>query len=254
MRSIFPRYKLFILVVLFVSIFTVGVSEEIVLQDFDAFVWKMTEPVPVEANSAYTIYAWRVPESVGMEPVNEYLTQLCDKYHLTELSVNEGDHTIVTAYAVLGSDGPGFRVKVGNETVKGCHIMTVLKTDAQPPFIGSLYLYVCRGIVIGDLKEHTLLLPSPSPAPTAVPQSEPEPTVYSLPTDKAGTICSHCGGKGVRKCLTCDGKGYIEIRGRVPDYTGTGSGGSYVERKPCSNLFCENGWVKCFFCDGSGTE
>lgn len=53
--------------------------------------------------------------------------------------------------------------------------------------------------------------------------------------------------------MTCDGKGYLEIRVTVPNYSGTpGGGGTKTERKNCSNARCKNGQVNCSFCGGTG--
>lgn len=61
------------------------------------------------------------------------------------------------------------------------------------------------------------------------------------------TICGYCGGRGYQICNQCDGDGWMETSGHVPDWDGDGNT-YYEDRKPCTNIRCEGGKKYCPYC------
>lgn len=241
-----------------------GAESAVILPDFAPFVWQLTASAAAEQNSAYSVYSWQVPPAVGLQAVQEYIALLQNAYGLEELALaaddTSGDFT--AAYAVPACAETGFRTAVGAQAVKGCHVLALWQHNLLQSGAGTLYLYVSRGIALADTAERTRALPSPTPVPTPTPTPIPTPapvatptpkyTAAPLPTARPQTTCPVCNGKKTRDCKTCDGKGYMEILVRVAGYNGVGSDTYETVQKPCSNLFCHNGQVDCWRCNGTG--
>ena len=228
------------------------------LPSFYSFVWGYIPSAQVQKNASYTIYAWDVSPNVGKTAVLEYMDVLVSQYSAAELARAEdeaiGDITV--GYSIPACAEKGFRTTVGDQAIRGCHVLLIWKSNLAVSGGGTLYLYLNRGVDLADTGVHSAILPTPTPRPTPAPMPKPQPTPVSTydpnpwPTATKGK-CTYCNGKGTRDCLTCDGKGYVEYSGYVPNYGG-GGGGSYHERKDCPNIFCNNGQVDCPFCGGTG--
>lgn len=234
------------------------------LPSFPEFVWQMVPEAGMQSNASYTVYTWEVPAEVGEEPVREYLAMMCEAYGLKKLSASEDGADWMIACAMPACAELGFRVRIGTETVKGCHVLAVWRSSPLREAVGTLALYLNRGIGLTAASNRSAVLPSPTP--TSTPTPTPDPTVTPAPTPTPSpdptskkplpvpdpiqkTKCDRCGGSGKRDCRTCDGKGYLEVWVDTPEYSGIGTGFTGMVQIDCSNLFCQGGKVDCEYCN-----
>lgn len=236
-------------------------EEAVTIPDFLVFTYKLVSLKSEESNSSYSVYAWEVPAEIGKAPAAEYLQLLIKQYDLQLLGSTEDreEGTECLGYSMPACKEQGFGTQIGEKTVKGCHVLWLWQSDLVHAGAGTVYLYLSRGIALEDTGARTALLSAPTPTPT--PRSTPKPSAQTsgqtarpapAVTPAPQSVCPECRGRGTRNCNTCDGKGYIEIRIRTPGYGGVGTGTRTTETKPCSNIFCHNGQVECWFCNGTG--
>ena len=236
-------------------------EEAVTIPDFLVFTYKLVSLKSEESNSSYSVYAWEVPAEIGKAPAAEYLQLLIKQYDLQLLGSTEDreEGTECLGYSMPACKEQGFGTQIGEKTVKGCHVLWLWQSDLVHAGAGTVYLYLSRGIALEDTGARTALLSAPTPTPT--PRSTPKPSAQTSSqtarpapavTPAPQSVCPECRGRGTRNCNTCDGKGYIEIRIRTPGYGGVGTGTRTTETKPCSNIFCHNGQVECWFCNGTG--
>lgn len=261
-----------LLVLVMLMIPVSALQEATVLPDFSAYVWHLVPDADIQENASYSVYSWRVPADIAENALPEYLGILMEYYHLEELAKEENPSgtLLMAAFSLPGCESLGFRTSVGTQAVKGIHVLWVWKPDPVQQGAGTLFLYAAGGIGFSDTSNRTRTIASPTPAPTPEPTPEPTPAPTAepgnsqrnvpdnpsayLPYTAPKSVCTFCNGKGYRDCLTCGGDGYMEIRVSVPNYTGVSGSTSTIEKKPCSNLFCEGGRVKCWYCDGTGEK
>ncbi len=238
-------------------------EEAVTIPDFLVFTYKLVSLKSEESNSSYSVYAWEVPAEIGKAPAAEYLQLLIKQYDLQLLGSTEDreEGTECLGYSMPACKEQGFGTQIGEKTVKGCHVLWLWQSDLVHAGAGTVYLYLSRGIALEDTGARTALLSAPTPTPTPTPRSTPKPSAQTsgqtarpapAVTPAPQSVCPECRGRGTRNCNTCDGKGYIEIRIRTPGYGGVGTGTRTTETKPCSNIFCHNGQVECWFCNGTG--
>lgn len=266
MRTFLKRSFLLLLIIMTVG---VAAAEIVDLPAFHSFVWGYIPVAHKEENASYTVYTWKVTPDIGRETILEYMDALRDQYSAQELVrvENEATGDLTVGYSLPDCSEMGFRAKIGEQTVRGCHTLLIWQTDRETSGGGTLYLYLNRGLTLNDTGIHTVLLPSPTPVPTPkptprrtsapiryttppYPTSNPNPNPYPTPTEKAKSKCPYCNN-GYRDCMTCNGKGYIETKVVVPNYGGNNYG-TTIERKSCPNINCQNGKVKCTMCQGTG--
>ncbi len=234
-------------------------AETVSLPSFFSYVWGYIPSAQVQKNASYTIYAWDVSPSVGKAAVLEYMDVLVSQYAAQELARVEDEATggITVGYALPASTEKGFRTSVGDQNIRGCHVLLIWKSNLAVSGGGTLYLYLNRGVDLADTRDRYASLPTPTPRPTPAPTPKPQPTpdstYYPNPsTDPSSEDCPYCEGTGYKGiCEICEGKGYVEYSGTVPTYGGMG-GGSYFVKKDCTNGFCRNGYKICGFCSGTG--
>lgn len=70
---------------------------------------------------------------------------------------------------------------------------------------------------------------------------------------KIETNCYKCHGSGSITCTNCDGKGYKEKYGSVPNYSGSSRSNSYTSRETCFKCH-GSGSITCTQCGGSGKQ
>ena len=251
--------------------FAAAAEETVTVPDLTAFTWSRVPLASKQENAAFSVYSWYIPAEISADVVEEYMSVLQERGQLQRLALADDPTGVVTmACAMPACTELGFRTGVGEETVKGCHLLWVWQADLAHPGAGTMFLYLSRGVELADTGDRTLLLPEPTPTPTAPPAPSPKPLPSAaprpaiapvsdpdsgsyMPTPRPKVPCPMCHGKGTRPCKTCDGKGYLDVDlSSVPRYDGVGSGGSGKERVPCPNLLCFGGEVDCMYCGGKG--
>ena len=215
------------------------------LSDFSSFVWSKAER-SVTKNNSYTTYTYFIPSTVS-GAIDEYVEHLTRDYGMKRIALSEdSDGNFLAAFSIADSESKGFRIEIGGETVRGCHVLmqAMKKTDTEHR--SMLVMYVCRGIEVHKNAARSILVPSPAPAATQPGAVTPAPVITDSP--EPTFYCAYCQNNRKVRCKTCDGDGTVSRSGYVAGYNGVGTGGYVTWEEPCPIKQCVDGYIDCPYC------
>lgn len=222
--------------------FTVAASADYALPDFSEYTRNRAERSDVRKETAYTSVTWIIPAGLSEGIAEEYAALLENEYGLSVLdrSENEKNDGFTVCYSAKDVDRPGLRIQAGNQWLKGCHVILMLRHAPDQGKEMTVTLIFTDGFSLASHSFRSMLLPSPPPRPSPAPTAEfmpsPAPTATGIggwewvETEKD---CFICGGSG--KCRICHGMGYTSMYGQRiecdPSCSSCGGSGKIKQRE-----------------------
>ncbi len=213
------------------------------IPDYSAFVWNGAN-TNISKRSSYNEITYVIPSKSN--DVESYIELLMSGRGFQKINYRQkqnGDFILALSNPSL--DLPGFPIQVDQEKINCCHILLSVSRDTKKTDNTILVMCLCHGLeVVDTLDRSDVIMPPATSALTINPASTDDPQTTGEP-------CWKCHGERKLECGVCEGSGILKIWVSTPGYGGTGTGyHGYVE-KDCTN--CENGYVDCPYCRGTGT-